>query len=108
MREKRTVAPERIHLLDSNNFKKRFPENKSGAFYDTFNDAVYIDKESRKKRIRLYKTIYHEGVHLSALQKYHVEIDRDKEKMKMETYRSGYRVANPERTGRPSAFSGIE
>lgn len=104
---KAAVAPERIHLLESGAFKKRFPEIKAGALYDTFNDAVYIDKESRKKGIRLYKTIYHEGVHLSALQKYHVEISRDKEKMKMEAYRSGYRIANPEEPKGHQHFFGL-
>lgn len=92
IKETPDVAPEQIHLLTREGYKKYAPREPSGAVSDPMKQGVIIDKSSRTNRLALYKTIFHESIHLLGCKKYCF----DAEYKMVKPYRSGYATHHPE------------
>lgn len=91
IKEKVNIKPEQIHLLPADVYN-RLPgasaEYKLRAFFHGPNQGIYIDKYDSKTRLELYKTIFHEAVHMASFLKFGMK----KEEKRPFLYRSGYDV----------------
>jgi len=89
IKEKAKILPDQIHLLPTNIYN-RLPsissKEKLRAFFYSPNQAAYIDKDDAKSRLALYKTMFHESVHVASFLKFRIK----KEEGKVNQYRVGY------------------
>ncbi len=82
------VKPEQIHFLSHDDYSaKFFKDVNSGAICDPTTQIIFIDKSARR-RTELYRTIFHEILHLASYYKGKVY----REEKKLREYRSGYGI----------------
>jgi len=89
IKEKIKILPEQIHLLPTdiyNRLSSVFSKEKLRAFFYSPNQGAYIDKDDAKSRLDLYKTMFHESVHMASFLKFRIK----KQEGKVNQYRVGY------------------
>lgn len=83
------IRPERFHIMSEEWFDRNKDED-ARASYTSFEDKAVFSRARAGSFAALAKTIFHEGIHASALQKHWVDVKRKK----MSDYRLGYGIKN--------------
>lgn len=83
-----SLKTEQFHLVDEEAYEKLDAKESFVAFIAPMESAAYINKDTMRHRLELYKTILHEAVHIFSLEKNQV-VERDEEAY-ISNYRTGY------------------
>lgn len=87
----RPIAPEKVHILSAEIFKKNFPGHDYKAFFTSTSDVVYLNKEDVDTDAHMFSTLLHELIHRASMQKFYV----NNGSCDIHDARTGYRIRSP-------------
>jgi len=88
-----SISADRIHIVDEEWLKKRFPGVGANGIYDPLTDSIFI--KNSDQRLQSYKSMFHEAVHYASFKSYHA----DWKARVINPRRCGYTAYNPREAG---------
>ena len=80
------VSDEQFHIFGEDGFSDNFGPDAPDAVTDTMSSAVFLNRDRYPDRFAFYVALFHEGIHLSSHQKFHLF----EGSLPIATYRAGY------------------
>ncbi len=89
------IEPPQFHFFSHEEFIKKFGERDANinAIYKAGTNAAFFDKETPGSRLRFYKALLHEMIHIASIHKFYAELKNDN--VIVPSYRTGYTITDP-------------
>lgn len=98
--KKLEIEPKQLHFFSHEDYIKKFPAQKDFGHHSSSTNAAFLDEGAHQNRLRFYKTILHEMIHIASIHKFYVE-ETEEGKVNVKTsYRTGYGVSDPRKRER--------